>query len=231
MTLSKSKSRRNFELDGGFSGEGGNGPEGNCPGGGGNCPGENWQGAVVLGNCPGGNSPGGGGAIVWVAICLWGVIVQGVIVSGGYCRGGQLSRGEFAGGVVHGGVIGGGGGIVLICPYLHQTSSVLRRSPLELLSVAGIIYYTCSSVIQYTRHKNAFNKRFKRIVCQNNSAKILSEKNITVCNAVYFRLCIDLMHITPPVTAGGFDGFHHPRCAECSLIQKRFDVGTESAEL
>ena len=35
------------------------------------------------------------------------------------------------------------------------------------------------------------------------------------------RLCIDLMHITrsmhitPPVTAEGYDGFHHPGCAEC----------------
>ena len=45
-------------------------------------------------------------------------------------------------------------------PYVHQTSSVLRRSPLELLSIAGIIYYTCSLVIniQCIRHKNAFNK-------------------------------------------------------------------------
>ena len=41
-----------------------------------------------------------------------------------------------------------------------------------------------------------------------------SENIITVCNAVYFRLCIDLMHILPPVTAEGFDGSHHPRFAE-----------------
>ena len=47
-------------------------------------------------------------------------------------------------------------------PYLHQTSSVLRRSQLELLYNAGIINYICSSVIdiQCTRYKNAFNKRF-----------------------------------------------------------------------
>ena len=47
-------------------------------------------------------------------------------------------------------------------PYLRQTSSVLRRSPLELLSIAGIIYYTCSLIIDIrcTRYKNAFNKRF-----------------------------------------------------------------------
>ena len=42
----------------------------------------------------------------------------------------------------------------------------------------------------------------------------IPKKILTVCNAVYFRLCIDLMHITPPVTADGFDGSHHPRCAE-----------------
>ena len=35
-----------------------------------------------------------------------------------------------------------------------------------------------------------------------------------VCNAVYFRLCIYLMHITPPVTAEGYDAAHHPRYAE-----------------
>ena len=69
--------------------------------------------------------------------------------------------------------------------------------------IAEIIYYTCNLVIeiQCTRYKNAFNKHFERIVCQNKSAKIYSEKNIIVCNVVYFRLCIDLMHILPPVTA------------------------------
>ena len=44
-----------------------------------------------------------------------------------------------------------------------------------------------------------FNK-----LCQNNSAKIYSEKTLTgVSNVVYFRLCIILMHITPPVIAMG----------------------------
>ena len=55
---------------------------------------------------------------------------------------------------------------------------------------------------------------FKEL-CVNKSAKIHSEKIKTVCNAVYFRLCIDLMHILPPVTAEGFYGSHHPRFAEC----------------
>ena len=47
-----------------------------------------------------------------------------------------------------------------------------------------------------------------------NSAKIYSEKNLAVCNAVYFRLCIDLMRITLPVTAEGFDGSDHQKYAE-----------------
>ena len=51
-------------------------------------------------------------------------------------------------------------------------------------------------------------------MCQNKSAEIYSEKSPTVCNAVYFRLCINLMHILPTVTAEGFDGYHHPRFAE-----------------
>ena len=54
-------------------------------------------------------------------------------------------------------------------------------------------------------------------MCQNNFVKIYFEKNIAVCNEVYFRLCIDLMQITPPVTAEGYDGSHHPRYAECKL--------------
>ena len=88
----------------------------------------------------------------------------------------------------------------------------IRTTFSHMINIAGIIYYTCSLVIdiQCTRYKNAFNKRFHRIVCQSNSAKIYSEKNVTE----YFRLCIDLMHINPPDTAEGFDGSHHQRYAE-----------------
>ena len=57
---------------------------------------------------------------------------------------------------------------------------------------------------------NVFN-----VMCKKKTAK----KNILVggrvCNPVTFRLCIDLMHITPPVTIEGFDGSHHARYAEC----------------
>ena len=44
----------------------------------------------------------------------------------------------------------------------------------HVINISGIIYYPCSLLIdiQCTRHKNAFKKRFKRIVCQNNYAKI-----------------------------------------------------------
>ena len=38
---------------------------------------------------------------------------------------------------------------------------------------------------------------------------------MAVCSSVYCRLCIDLMHILPPVTAEGLDGSHHPKFAEC----------------
>ena len=63
--------------------------------------------------------------------------------------------------------------------------------------------------------KIAFNKRFlSNCVSKKKTANIYSEKNLTVCTAVYFRLCIDLMHITPKVTAEGFYGSHHPRYAE-----------------
>ena len=62
--------------------------------------------------------------------------------------------------------------------------------------------------------QKCLQQTFERIVCQNKSAKIYSEKNKAVRNAVYFRLCIDLMHILPPVTAEGFDGSHRPRFAE-----------------
>ena len=44
--------------------------------------------------------------------------------------------------------------------------------------------------------------------------KLYSENIITVCYVVYFRLCNDLMHITSPVTAEGFNGSHHPKYAE-----------------
>ena len=89
-------------------------------------------------------------------------------------------------------------------PYLHHASSVLMRSPLELLSVL---------LEMYSLHK-CIQQAFLMNYISNNFVKIYSEKIITVCNAVYFRLCIDLMHITPPVIAQGFDGSHHPRYAE-----------------
>ena len=50
-----------------------------------------------------------------------------------------------------------------------------------------------------------------------------SEKIITVCNVVYFRSCIGLMHILTPVTAEGFDGSHHPRFAECISTVPTFE--------
>ena len=60
---------------------------------------------------------------------------------------------------------------------------------------------------------NAFNEMCVKISLR----RSLPKNVIAVCNAVYFRLCIDLMHILPPVTAEGFDGSHHPRFTECYL--------------
>ena len=42
----------------------------------------------------------------------------------------------------------------------------------------------------YNHFFNAFNKRFTQIVCQNNPAKIYSEKNRTGVLVGYFRLFI-----------------------------------------
>ena len=44
--------------------------------------------------------------------------------------------------------------------------------------IAGIIYYTCNLVndIQCTRCKNAFNKRFQRIVCKKSLLRSIPKK-------------------------------------------------------
>ena len=47
--------------------------------------------------------------------------------------------------------------------------------------------------------KNVFNELHVKITV----LRAIPKKNLTACNAAYFRLCIDLMHITPPVTAEG----------------------------
>ena len=92
----------------------------------------------------------------------------------------------------------------------------IRNTFCHMINIAGIIYYTCSLVIDLNVPviKNTFKKRFERILCQENSAKIYSETNSKGGNAVFFRLCIGLMHITPPITGKGFDGSYHPKCAE-----------------
>ena len=54
---------------------------------------------------------------------------------------------------------------------------------------------------------NVFSELYVKI-------RSIPEKIITVCSAVYFRLCIDLMHILPPDTAEEFDGSHYPMFAK-----------------
>ena len=86
--------------------------------------------------------------------------------------------------------------------------------------IAGIIYYTCYLVndIQCAPYHNAFNKRSSRIVYQNNSAKFYSEKILTVCNAVYFRLCIHLIHLNPFPNKPWFS-----RVCSTSLLKTRWE--------
>ena len=64
----------------------------------------------------------------------------------------------------------------------------------HMINIAGIIYDTCSVVIdiQCTPCKTFLTN------CVSIFFLITG-----VCNPFYFRLCIDLMHINPPVTAEG----------------------------
>ena len=67
--------------------------------------------------------------------------------------------------------------------------------------------------VQCTRYKNAFNKGFNELCFK--ITPLRSKEILTgVCNAVYFGLCIDLMHISPPDTAEGYDGSYLLRYAE-----------------
>ena len=105
MTLSQSKSRKNFKLDGGILRGRDIGPRGNCPGG--NCPDGYWQGAVVWGDCPWGDSP--------ACYCLGGNLPLGDNCPGGNCLRGLLSSGaivpgELAGGICSEGSCRGWGG-------------------------------------------------------------------------------------------------------------------------
>ena len=51
-------------------------------------------------------------------------------------------------------------------------------------------------------------------MCQNNCSDLKTNSK-EVCNAVYCRLCIELMHKTLPVPAEGYDGSHHLKYAQC----------------
>ena len=57
---------------------------------------------------------------------------------------------------------------------------------------------------------NVFNEFCVKITLLRSTPK----KKITVGNAIYLRLSIDLMHITPPVTADGYGGSYQPKFAE-----------------
>ena len=63
---------------------------------------------------------------------------------------------------------------------------------------------------------NAFNELCVTITL----LRSIPKRNVTVCNAIYFRLCIDLMHITEPVADVGHDSSHHPRYTECDFCME-----------
>ena len=86
-----------------------------------------------------------------------------------------------------------------------------------MINIVGIIYYSCSLVIdiECTRYIIAFKNVSNELCDKITLLRSKNRNNLTeVCNAVYFRLCIDLMHITPTLTADGFDGSRHPTYAE-----------------
>ena len=63
-------------------------------------------------------------------------------------------------------------------------------------------------------------------LCVKITARIYSEKNLTgLCNPVYVLLCIRLIHVTPPVTAEGFDGSHHSRYIPNEEVRCRYGIG------
>ena len=81
----------------------------------------------------------------------------------------------------------------------------VRNTFSHIINIDGIIYYTCSLDIdnQCTGYKNAFKNIFKELCVKITLLRYIPEKILTVRNAVYSRLYIDPIHITPPVTAEG----------------------------
>ena len=63
-------------------------------------------------------------------------------------------------------------------------------------------------------NKSATVKFHMELLLTTTSRKQSRSGATPVCNAAYFRLCIDQMHILAPVTAEGFDNSHHPRFTE-----------------
>ena len=55
----------------------------------------------------------------------------------------------------------------------------IRTTLSHMINIAGIIYYPCRLVIdiQWTLYKNAFNKGFQQIMCQNNCKDLLRKNS------------------------------------------------------
>ena len=60
---------------------------------------------------------------------------------------------------------------------------------------------------------------------------LIPKKNLTLRNAVYFRFYINLIHITPPDKAEGYDGSHHPRYAEYNPVSTLSSIYTHFNKL
>ena len=88
-------------------------------------------------------------------------------------------------------------------PTVFFRRHVLQTGKKQGLFGKGLMYHST----------NVFKELYVKMI-----AKIYSEKNLMgVCNLVYFWTCIDLIHITPPVTAKEFDGSHQSRYAKCIM--------------
>ena len=85
--------------------------------------------------------------------------------------------------------------------YIKEVA--FRTTFCHMIKISGIIYYTCSLVIEINvivtkiPSTNVFNELCVKMTRPRSNTK----KVPTVSNVVYFRLCIDLMHILPPVAA------------------------------
>ena len=59
--------------------------------------------------------------------------------------------------------------------------------------------------------RNVLHELWFKITLLRSKKKLLTG----VCNVLSFRLCINLMHFTLPVTSEEYGGSHHPKYEKC----------------